>query len=298
MFSFINYSVGIFDGEVGTRGSVGETGAAVANGNSINAGNSDVEYLYNGSIGLDFTGIIPVEGLALDFRVDYNHNEDRGLNLANNAAFKYEDAMAASAHIGYGPFDFRAEYFASDLFDRTLTVNSTTGAIVSTVENDNLLTPLTAGQKRVSLSRESEGYTFLASYFIIPQKLQLVARYEHSEVTGDEYIAVNAKGAITAYSDASQNQIALPGRYASRSKGLNTSFTPGQPTTNVTAGNEYEAVYAGVNWYIHGNDLKIMVGAEWATLSDNTPALVGGKLIEVKDDVDTFTLWTALRMQF
>lgn len=72
----------------------------------------------------------------------------------------------------------------------------------------------------------AEGYYVQGSYFVIPKKVQLVARYE--------------------------------------------TFNPGQ-----VANDDISSVFAGVNYYIHGDDVKLMANYihTWSDFRENNPAL-------------------------
>jgi hypothetical protein len=80
----------------------------------------------------------------------------------------------------------------------------------------------------------ADGYYVQASYFIIPRKLQLVAKYE--------------------------------------------SFNPGQ-----VANDDISSLWGGVNYYIHGDDVKLMGNYvhTWSDFRENNPAFANSDFDEV-----------------
>jgi hypothetical protein len=81
------------------------------------------------------------------------------------------------------------------------------------------------------------GFFLQPTYDLIPKRLQLVGRY--SFATGDGPDSVRRQT-----------------RYESKAPDL----------TGGGRGDEYHAVYLGAQYFIHGDKLKLMAGAEWATL--------------------------------
>ena len=98
------------------------------------------------------------------------------------------EAYGADVTLHVGPFDVIAEYLDERIRPRTAS-----NAV-----------PAFAGF-------DASGYYITAGYFIVPKKLQLVAKYE--------------------------------------------SFDPGQ-----VANDDLQSITGGVNYYIHGDDLKLMAG--------------------------------------
>jgi phosphate-selective porin OprO/OprP len=102
------------------------------------------------------------------------------------------------------------------------------------------------------------GFYLMPSFYIIPKELQVVGRYE--SIRGDEGVSLGAN------------------RYADRVPGL------------YRAGNRYNAFYLGLNYYIHGDNLKLMGGVERAESKDSSDAS------DAKGRSTTFI--TGVRMQF
>ena len=88
------------------------------------------------------------------------------------------------------------------------------------------------------------GFYLQPTYDLIPNKLQVVSRY--SFATGDGPASVVAQS-----------------RYERE--------VPGTPLPGMTGsryrGDGYQAVYLGAQYFIHGNKLKLLAGAEWAQLT-------------------------------
>lgn len=99
------------------------------------------------------------------------------------------------------------------------------------------------------------------SFYLVPKKLQFVVRGEYSE--GD-----------------SGDSLRAPSRYLRRVTGI----------VDGGRGDEYYAVYGGLNYYLHGNDLKFMLGAEYSKLEDKIQGDGGS--------IDGVTVWGAVRMLF
>ncbi len=100
------------------------------------------------------------------------------------------------------------------------------------------------------------GFYIIPSYYIIPKTLQAVVRYERVRASDGTSVGVNR------YADR------VPGSYRS--------------------GDAYEAAYLGLNYYIHGDNLKLMAGIERAE-SELRGTDVKGR---------TTTFISGVRMQF
>ena len=92
------------------------------------------------------------------------------------------------------------------------------------------------------------GFYLQPTYDIIPKKLQLVGRYSYANSTGP--VGVIAQ---TRY----EKTIATGG----------------------ARGDNYNAFYGGIQYFIHGDKLKILAGAEWAQLKGNGEAYQGTTLL-------------------
>ncbi len=84
------------------------------------------------------------------------------------------------------------------------------------------------------------GFYIMPSYYFVPGQFQAVLRYE--SVKGDDGVNLGVN------------------RYADRVPGL------------YRAGNKYDAFYVGLNYYIHGDNLKLMGGIERARSRDDSDA--------------------------
>lgn len=107
------------------------------------------------------------------------------------------------------------------------------------------------------LGEDFSGNT-LQGFYIMPSikltsQLEAVARYE--------------------FIDSDTNNIRHQSRYARRQSGLSGR------------GDEYQAIYVGANYYVLGNNLKYMGGAEFASLDGDS-------------STDAVTIYGAVRMQF
>ena len=100
------------------------------------------------------------------------------------------------------------------------------------------------------------GFFIQPTYDVIPKKLQLVGRYSFATSEG-------ALGVI------GQNRYEKP------------------VADNSARGDTYNSIYGGAQYFIYGDKLKLMAGAEWARLS-------GGS----GESYDGFTLLTGIRLSF
>lgn len=100
------------------------------------------------------------------------------------------------------------------------------------------------------------GFYIQPTYDIIPKKLQLVGRYSYA----------NSKGPLGVQGQS---------RYERK------------VATNKGLGDSYHAIYGGAQYFIYGDKLKLMAGAEWAWI-DN----------EKGDSYDGYTLLTGVRFSF
>jgi len=107
------------------------------------------------------------------------------------------------------------------------------------------------------------GFYVMPSYYIIPKKLQAVVQYTWMEGKGGAGFRA-------------------PGRYAS------DAFFPN------SFGDTYQAIYGGLNYYINGDDLKLMFGVEYSMLSGIPNPFVAGNF----QDQNAVTFFSAVRMQF
>ena len=104
------------------------------------------------------------------------------------------------------------------------------------------------------------GFMLQPSYDIIPEKLQVVGRYNFSNSAGDGLL--------------------LRKRY---------ELKPSKFSRGDEMGTRYQAGYLGLNWYIRGNQLKFMAGVEYANMVDN--AGDGG-------DYNGWTVMSGVRFSF
>jgi len=212
--------------------------------NDTNAFFRDVEYIYNASAGLDFTDIV---GFKLQLRADYAYAQSSpelqgpaavGALYRNNGnvGFAYQNNVAASIVTGFGPFELSTEFIGG-------------------------FQPNAGGG--VSNNANVYGFYVMPSYYVIPERLQVVAQYTWME----------GKGGAGFRS---------PSRYAS------DAFFPNN------TGDEYQAIYGGLNYYINGNDLKVMLGVEYSMLGGIPNPFLAGNF----QNANAVTFFSAVRMQF
>ena len=104
------------------------------------------------------------------------------------------------------------------------------------------------------------GLVIMPSTYLIDDKLEFVARYVYQASEEDQGIKTNS-------------------RYFQSADDIDG-------VGNVDRGDSYHSIYAGLNYYLCGNNSKVQVGAEYETL-DTTDG-----------DANNTTLWAAYRMYF
>ncbi len=117
---------------------------------------------------------------------------------------------------------------------------ATSAAYQTQVGNWDLVLNALYGKEEQS-GDKTYGFVVMPSTFIIEDKLEFVARYEYAKSDGDN--------------------IGLS-RYASDSSSAVIGGTP--------RGDEHHGIYAGVNYYLCGDNAKLQLGAEYETLEEST----------------------------
>ncbi len=155
--------------------------------------------------GYDFKHLLNLE--KADFRVDWLHSARSKSDLVNN---KYDDILSSTFWLkeGYAAVVFEGYY--------------ATGGDYSS-------------SSRKSDGSDVYGFFIQPTYDIIPNKLQLVGRYSHSESEGSRGVVGQS-------------------RYEKK------------VAANSVLGDAYHSLYGGVQYFINGDKLKILAGAEWASL--------------------------------
>lgn len=111
---------------------------------------------------------------------------------------------------------------------------------------------------------DNDVYGFVVMpWFYVSPKLQLVARYDFLDSDKPDGLGVQS-------------------RYIGRA-----AIDDAKGGVSADVGDEWQSVYGGANYYISGNNLKVMGGVEWSELKQ------GGTVA-----VDAITVYGALRMRF
>ncbi len=195
---------------------------------------------------------------------DYAYNISTGVDLTDMVGFKLKlrgDYVNAQAPTGGAP--------------QYVFTNSVAGSISTGFGPFDLSAEFMAGlDGNLAANRDASVYGFyvMPSYYVVPKKVQLVGQYTWMDADGTRGV-----GAIR-----------LPGRYSAR------AFSPIPPATTI-AGDNFMSIYGGVNYYIHGDDLKVMFGASYDRLK--VPGQVSG-LAGARRNESAVTLFTAVRATF
>jgi phosphate-selective porin OprO and OprP len=136
-----------------------------------------------------------------------------------------------------------------------------TGDFVLTRYDDVVSTTLVVKQNAAALVFESffatggdgddsdvYGFYIQPTYDIIPKKLQLVGRYSYANSTGPLGVIAQSRY---------EKSVATGG----------------------ARGDNYNAFYGGIQYFIYGDKLKVLAGAEWAQLKGNGQAYQGTTLL-------------------
>jgi len=158
--------------------------------------------------GYDFKHLLNLE--KADFRVDWFHSARSKSDLVNN---KYDDILSTAFWLkeGYAAVVFEAYY--------------ATGGDYSS-------------SSKKSDGSDVYGFFIQPTYDIIPNKLQLVGRYSHSESEGSRGVVGQS-------------------RYEKK------------VAANSVLGDAYHSLYGGAQYFINGDKLKLLAGVEWASLQKN-----------------------------
>lgn len=191
------------------------------------------------------------------------YNGEQNTNTANeNPRYLYN----ASAGLDFSDFvgegntlSFRGDYmYTDDPNAVTSFEHSASGSMQVGFGAFNLRNEVLYGQ---SLSGGGNVWgVVVMPYIELTDKLELVLRYEYTQAS---------------FADG----LRLQSRYQRR-----------LPDLSGDRGDRYQAVYAGLNYYIHGDDLKLMFGVEWGDFDVRTGNNPG--------NLNTVTAFGAVRMQF
>lgn len=106
------------------------------------------------------------------------------------------------------------------------------------------------------------GIVLLPTFYLIPNKLEAAFRYQWSHATGD--------------GNAPRSSSSRGIRRVARNEGVPTG-----------AGDDYHAVYAGLNYYVAGDNLKFMTGLEYEQIDGDSAT-----------ELDGISFWLAVRTYF
>lgn len=109
---------------------------------------------------------------------------------------------------------------------------------------------------------DPRGIVLLPTYSIIPKKLEAAFRYQWANSSADS-------GVPRSSSSRGIRRVA-------REEGLPTG-----------SGDDYQAIYAGLNYYVAGDNLKFMMGVEYETIDGDS-----------ERELDGVTFWLAARAYF
>lgn len=222
--SFFNYFAGIFNAVPGGSGSTQDT-----NPFTNVAGKNNQDYVYNASVGLNFTELL---SFPLEFRADYMNFVTNPLAVLNGGAtdqpnrVNLHQNIDVSMHTCYGPAELNVEWYYG--FD-------------SNAASANLVKSGSGDEYAWAIMVEPMVY-------IIPDRLQYVFRYE--------------------YGNAGFTTVGINQPYATRVR--YERFLPGAGAGALN----YFAIYNGLNYFVHGHDLKLMLGHYY---SEQQGAIGGGK---------------------
>ncbi|MEH6518988.1 MAG: porin [Halioglobus sp.] len=184
------------------------------------------------------------------------------LELEKWAGWGEEVAFQASAILPVAEGELILDFIYADDEDKVLTPfgYNWAGSVTYTRKfgDVNVMTNATLAESRL----DPYGFVILPSFFIVDNKLEAAFRYQYSSVSTD-------LGVPRSSGSRGLRRVALEERVG---------------TGN---GDKYQAVYAGLNYYIAGDNLKFMTGVEYEDISGDRARELSG-----------VTLWAAVRAYF
>tara|TARA_R110002110_G_scaffold205066_4_gene416810 strand:+ start:161 stop:1297 length:1137 start_codon:yes stop_codon:yes gene_type:complete len=184
------------------------------------------------------------------------------LDLENWAGWDEDVALQASAILPVAEGELILDFIYADNEDKILTPfgYDWAGSVTYTRQfgGVNVMTNATLADSRL----DPYGFVILPSFFIVDNKLEAAFRYQYSSVSTD-------LGVPRSSGSRGLRRVALEERVG---------------TGN---GDEYQALYAGLNYYIAGDNLKLMTGVEYEDIGGDRDRELSG-----------VTLWLAVRAYF
>jgi len=184
------------------------------------------------------------------------------LELEKWAGWSEDVAYQASAILPVAEGELILDFIYADNEDTILTPfgYDWAGSVTYTRKfgDVNVMTNATLADSRL----DPYGFVIIPSFFIIDKKLEAAFRYQYSSVSNDF-------GVPTSSSSRGLRRVA-------REEGAGGG-----------AGDEYQAFYAGLNYYVAGENLKFMTGVEYEDISGVRNRELSG-----------VTLWGAVRAYF
>ncbi len=207
--------------------------------------------LYNGDAG---GGTNPSQ----QYPVGYLFNLSGGVDLDEYAAALHED-LSADLRVDFLYNDEVGTGAGGEAFKNAVAIGTNVSFLGIDVTYEYMWARAT-NNLGLPVRPKVHGYYIMPSYYLT-DRFQAVARYERMRNTEGNVIG----GAF------SHNV------YAADVAGISTG------------GNKYQAIYLGGNYYLHGENVKLMAGLELAELRNTTTTNFQSR---------THTAMTALRMQF
>jgi phosphate-selective porin OprO/OprP len=184
------------------------------------------------------------------------------LELEKWAGWSEDVAYQASAILPVAEGELILDFIYADNEDKILTPfgYDWAGSVTYTRKfgDVNVMTNATLADSRL----DPYGFVIIPSFFIVDNKLEAAFRYQYSTVSTD-------LGVPRSSGSRGLRRVALEERVG---------------TGN---GDEYQAFYAGLNYYVAGDNLKFMTGVEYEDISGDRNRELSG-----------VTLWAAVRAYF
>ena len=195
------------------------------------------------ALGVSVSGEIGTFGWGL---AGFSGNTDEGVSADEGSFFVANVGGNASALVGLEQLRWRLDYLYNNDSDRfSGDRNYQHGFAASLLAEDGRWSGMIdvgflTGLKGVGEEEGNAfGIAFVPSYDLIVDKVQLVGRYEFSRASND---------ALTLKARYEQEVVAL----------------------GDLQGDLYHAIYTGFQWFLRGNQLKFLGGAEWAHMREST----------------------------
>lgn len=222
--------------------------------------------------GKPFATALPEQKDLLTYYAGIFNGNGRNITVNDNDEYMYVGRLEVQA--------LKAKIFNEDATVKfganALTSRDASGTVLSPVGNLRVNSDGSLSSFTASSAAEREGYGFDASFHLGP--FDLIGEY-----LSERYEARPASGVAPAFKNFRADGYYIQGTYFIVPKKLQLftkyeSFNPGQ-----VANDDIRSITGGVNYYIHGDDIKILAHYihTWSDFRENNPAFGSDQFDEI-----------------